>query len=120
MGLIIKIHYRNSLSRFRRRKGWLASGVMQTLAKIRGSNSIAVDTKMRVYETLVLSLLLYNGETWTLKEEAKQGLLVFEMACLRRITGVSRRQHIRNTAIRGIVGGGDDVVQRLLQEGSNI
>src|SRR6218665_180516 len=48
-----------------------------------------------MYETLVLSILLYNAETWTLMEKQKQRLRVFEMACLRRIEGGTRRDKIR-------------------------
>ena len=49
-------------------------------------------TKMRVYETLVKSVLLYNSETWTLKEMMdKSRLRVFEMTCLRKIEGMTRR-----------------------------
>ena len=56
-------------------------------------------TKMRVYETLVLSALLYNSETWTLKVTQQRRLKVFEMACLRKIEGVTRRDRIRNEEI---------------------
>jgi len=36
------------------------------------------------------TLLLYNSETWTLKEEHKRKLKVFEMSVLRKILGVMR------------------------------
>jgi len=48
-----------------------------------------------------------------MKETAKQRLLVFEMGCLRRIAGVSRREHLQNTAIRDRLGGGKNVMQRI-------
>ena len=35
----------------------------------------------------MLSLLLYNSETWALKEESKRRLLVFEMGCLKKDSG---------------------------------
>ena len=44
-------------------------------------------------------MLLYNSEMWTLKESTKKELLVFEMGCLRRIKGVTRRDRIRNVDI---------------------
>src|SRR6218665_1637845 len=52
-----------------------------------------------MYEVLVLSTLLYNAETWTMQEKQKQRLRVFEMACLRKIEGVTRRNRIRNDEI---------------------
>ena len=36
---------------------------------------------------------------WTLREKQKQRLRVFEMACLRKIEGVTRRDMIRNEEI---------------------
>ena len=69
-----------------------------------------MNTKTRVYVTLVLSLLLYNSETWTLKEVWKRRLLVFELGCLRRIVGVLRRDKMRNTDIRRKAGVEDDIV----------
>ena len=58
------------------------------LHKIWKSKEIHKVTKLRVYEVLVLSVILYNTETWTLKESSKRRLRVFEMACLRTIEGV--------------------------------
>ena len=68
-----------------RRRIGLANGVVQSLDKIWRAKDISVNTKTRVYETLVLGLLLYNSETWALKEESKRRLLVFEIGCLKRI-----------------------------------
>ena len=65
---------------------------------------------MRVYETLVKSVLLYNSETWTLKEKDKSRLRVFEMTCLRKIEGVTRRDRIRNEEIRGRLHVQQDIV----------
>ena len=66
---------------------------------------------MKVYETLVLSVLLYNSETWALKESTKKKLRVFEMSCLRKIKGVTRRNRVRNTEIRRELKVETDVVQ---------
>ena len=79
-----------------RRIGW-ARVTWQALRKIWSSKEMYRDTKVRMFETLVLIALLYNSETWTLRETQKQRLRVFEMACLRRIEGVTRRDKIRNT-----------------------
>ena len=56
---------------------------------------------MRYTGLLVLSMctLLYNTETWTMKEKQKQRLRVFEMACLWKIEGFTRRDRIRNEEI---------------------
>jgi hypothetical protein len=63
----------------------LARGVLQTLSQIWSANELSKATKVKVYETLVLSVLLYNSETWTLKEE--------------QIRKVTRRDNVRNKEI---------------------
>jgi len=52
-----------------------------------------------LYQTLIQSVISYNAETWTLKEEHKCKLRVFEMSVLRKICGVTRRDHVRNLDI---------------------
>ncbi len=86
---------------------------MQSLAPVRKSKTISAHTKAKVYETLVLSVLLYNSKTWTLKESIKKKLRVFEMNCLRKIKGVTRRNRVRNTEIRRELKVETDVVQRI-------
>ena len=73
---------------------------MQKLNSIWKSSEISTQTKLELYRVLVLSIATYGSETWTLKKKDQQRLLVFEMTCLRKIRGVTRRDKIRNTAIR--------------------
>ena len=91
----------------------LARGIWQTLGKIWNSKELSRNTKIRMYETLVLSALMYNSETWTLKEKQKQRLRVFEMACLRKIEGVTRWDRIRNTEIYSRLNLDHDIVERI-------
>lgn len=93
----------------------LARGIIQSLSKIWSSNEISKGTKVLVYETLVLSVLLYNSETWTLKVTQQNRLRVFEMACLRRIEGVTKRDRVRNEVIRNRLGSRPDVISRIQQ-----
>jgi len=62
---------------------------------------------------IVLGVLLYNCETWTLKVAAKRKLKVFEMSCLRRIERVTIRDRIRNAHIREEMSVRVDVVKRI-------
>ena len=50
----------------------LARTVFQMLKKVWSSTDISNTTKLEVYETMVLSVLMYNSETWTLKQTGKQ------------------------------------------------
>ena len=96
-----------------KRRIGLACGAMQNLGCIWNSKDISNNTKIRVYEALVLSILLYNSETWTLRESDKSKLRVFEMNCLRKIQGITRRDRKRNDDIRRELGMEIDVVKRI-------
>src|SRR6478609_1392571 len=54
----------------KRRIGF-ASEVMSTLKVIWQARDISLGTTVMVYESLVLSLLLYNFDAWTLTEDTK-------------------------------------------------
>jgi hypothetical protein len=54
--------------------------------------------KIRIYKTIILSVVLYGCETWslTLREEHKLG--VFENRVLRRLFGPKRDEETGETA----------------------
>ena len=87
-----------------KRRIGLATGASASLNTIWASKDITQETTLRVYRSLVLSILLYNSETWTLKESDKSRLLVFEMTILKRILRVTRRDRWRNEDIRMTLG----------------
>ena len=78
----------------------LATGVARSLQPIWKSANIAAGTKLVLCKSLILSVLLYNAETWCLKEADKCMLRVFEMSVLRRITGNTLRDRRHNESIR--------------------
>src|SRR6218665_1773618 len=80
--------------------GWRVE-LSKRWGKVWNSKELNKATKTRMYEVpvLVLITLLYNTEKWTLRETQKQRLRVFEMVCLRKIEGVTRRDRIRNEEI---------------------
>ena len=71
-----------------------AGTAFQRHNSIWASKDISKSTKIQLYQTLILSILLYGAETWTTKKEDENRLNVFEMSCLRRILGVSRLEKI--------------------------
>src|SRR6218665_2979431 len=94
--------HRRGKIRMWRREFYLARGTFQVLGKMWSSEGLSMATKickLCMYETLVLCTLLYNAETWTLKQKQKQRLRVLEMACLRRLEGVRKRDKIRSEEI---------------------
>lgn len=74
---------------------------------------VSVATKVRIYNAAILPCLLYGSETWTLLSDHLQKLEVFHMRCLRKITGVSLRQHLRNEEVRRMAGGSVTVEQMI-------
>ena len=93
-----------------------ALGAMQNLNDIWKSEDISTSMKIQLYKSLFLSILMYGSETWTLRKEDENRLLVFEMTCLRKILGVSRLDKIRNTTIRKSADLKDDIIGRIAQK----
>ena len=51
------------------------------------SSSLSEDLKIKIYITIILSLVLYGCETWSLTLTDERRLRVFENRVLRRIFG---------------------------------
>jgi hypothetical protein len=51
---------------------------------------LSKNTKIRVYRTIVLPVVFYGCETWSLAVRKEQRLRVFENRALRRIFGRKR------------------------------
>ena len=51
---------------------------------------LSLTTKRMVYRAMVLSVLLYGAETWTLKAEHVRRLNTFHNRCVRTIPGITR------------------------------
>ena len=50
--------------------------------------------------SLVISVLLYTCETWTVTADILNKLQVIEMRCFRKLLGISNRDHITNDTVR--------------------
>ena len=62
--------------------------------------NISTKTKIRLFRILILPILLYGSETWTLLKPELNKLEGYQMRCLRQILRISLRDHIRNEIIR--------------------
>ena len=97
------------------RRVGLATDIVRNLGSIWKSPDISKEAKVKLYQTLVQSNLLYNAETWTLKEDHKLKLQVLEMSVLQRILFVTRRDRRRNIYIKKELGIVIDVLMALQQ-----
>jgi len=52
--------------------------------------------KIRLYESLVLAILLYCAETWPVTEATRKRLEGFHHNCLRRIVNISWKDKVKN------------------------
>jgi len=66
----------------------LACAVMTSLKRIWSDKRLTLDTKLRIYQTLVLSVLLYAADTWTLLSADVRTLDAFHQKCLRQPLGI--------------------------------
>ena len=64
-----------------------------------------------IYRTMQQSVLICNAETWTLKEEHKRKLHVFDMLVMRKIMGLSRKGKRRNADFRKMLNIDMDTVK---------
>ena len=67
--------------------------------KLFQSRNISIATKMRAFQTLVMSVLLYRAETWVVTQQDTLKLKSFQMRYLGDILGVSCWNMLRNTVV---------------------
>ncbi|KAI8479500.1 hypothetical protein Bbelb_374020 [Branchiostoma belcheri] len=77
-----------------------AATAMANLSKIWSDRRLSVHTKLRLYNSLVLSILLYGAEAWTLTSTQDRQLDAFDAKCLRRILGIRWYDCATNIALR--------------------
>jgi len=56
------------------------------------NQTLSIDTKRAVYKAVVIPVLLYGAETWTLKVPDVRKMTKFHNQCVRTILGVSKFQ----------------------------
>lgn len=77
-----------------------ASGAAARLQKgVWRSRRVGLRTKLRLYHSAVLTVLLYGGESWALSAKLVQRLETFHQRCLRQILGIRYWEHISNVDI---------------------
>ena len=60
---------------------------------------LSIQTKVRVYQTLVPSILLYASETWTSLASDMTAIESFHVKCQRRILGIRWHDFVRNSEV---------------------
>ena len=71
-----------------------ARGAFIRLKKRWSSKTISRRTKLRLYKTLVVLVLLYRCETWKMNKGDNKALYMFLYKCLRNILNIQWQDHI--------------------------
>ena len=75
----------------------------ETLAKLKtiwNDRNIAFSSKIRLMRSLVMSVFLYACDSWTLTADTEKRIQAMEMRCLRKLLGITYRDHISNEEVR--------------------
>src|SRR6218665_3887160 len=96
-----------------RRRIGLACAAFGKLGKMWRTISISLKTEMKLFWALVLPVLMYGSECWTMRKEDERRLLMAEMAWLTRIRGRSRRERMRNEKTREELGAEESVIEKI-------
>ena len=80
----------------------LATAAMAKLSRI-WKSSISFFTKFHLYKSLVVSVLLYGCETWTLLADTERRIEAFELKCWRRLLRLTYLDRKTNEYVRSTV-----------------
>ena len=74
-----------------------AFGRLQT--NVWNRKGLSIDTKLKVYQAVVLPSLLYASETWTTYSQHMKKLNCFHLRCLRNIMGIRWQDRVTNVDV---------------------
>lgn len=95
------------------------TAALAKLKPIWKDKNISLASKVRLLRSLVISILLYACETWTLTAELQKRIQSMEMRCYRRLMGISYTQHVTNEEVRQkisqAIGPHDDLLTTVIK-----
>ena len=90
------------------------TAALARLKTIWNDKHISLRSKIRLIRSLVISVLLYACEAWTLTTDILKNLQATEIRGFRKLLGISYRDHITNDAVRDrirqAIGPYDDIL----------
>ena len=81
-----------------------ATAALAKLKTIWNDRNIALSSKIGLMRSLVMSIFLYACESWTLTGDTERRIQAMEMRCLRKLLGITYRDHISNEEVRNRIG----------------
>ncbi|GFR57511.1 UDP-glucuronosyltransferase 2A1-like [Elysia marginata] len=80
----------------------LATAAFAKLGKI-WKSSINFKAKHKLFRSLVISILKYGCEMWTLLADRERRIQVLENKCLKKLLRISYEDHVTNESVRELV-----------------
>ena len=77
----------------------IATSTMSKLSSIWTSSRLSLALQMRLYNSLIISIITYSSASWTLTKAQKKHLDAFNTKALRRIVGVRWYDYVTNASI---------------------
>ena len=77
-----------------------ATAALNKLNTIWNNKNIDLSSKIRLMRSLVISIMLYACETWTLTADIEKRIQATEMRCFRRLLGISYKDHVTNREVK--------------------
>ena len=72
--------------------------------KLWGVHDVSRETKVALYQAVVITTLLYDCETWTLYRQSICRLGQFDLCCLHKTAGIKWQDRVTNTVVLHICG----------------
>ena len=91
----------SATSDFKRRKT-LAWSVFLKLERLWGNSQLSVSTKVNLFYTICVTILLYGCESWVIShdmEHVESKINAFATSCYRIMLNIKRKDHVPNTMI---------------------
>ena len=84
-----------------RRRLLLGRKVMTNLDSVLKSRDIALPTKVHIVKAMVLPVVTYGCESWTVKKAEHQGIDTFKLWCFRKLSPLDNKE-IKPVNLKGI------------------
>src|SRR6218665_1421348 len=91
-----------------------ATAALKAMEKVWKSRSIEIETKKRMLQTCVFSILLYGCEAWVVTKELEQRIMAFERKCYRKIRKIGWTQKVKNIDLYGRIQLKEYIMQKLI------
>ena len=77
----------------------IAGSIMAQLDKVWRQQRLSLSTRLRIYTSLVQSVVLYGSETWTMRKVDSDRIQAFHTQALRRILGIRWYDKVSNAVV---------------------